>query len=122
MDSIKDSPEARITFGLNTLIGRAESHLSRSMVSFFSDKAIGVTTNVMGPRQQRYVAGVPFTGVVSWLPGSGRQTLGVCIFSIAGSVRVGFKTDAAALPDAERLVQAFDDDMDELLRIAARTH
>jgi len=120
MDSIKGSPEASITFGLNTLIGRAEPHLSRSLVSFFADKAIGVTTNVMGPREQRYVAGVPIAGVVSWVPGSGRQTLGVCIFSIAGRVRVGFKADAAALPGAERLVQAFDEDMDELLRIAAR--
>jgi hypothetical protein len=62
---------------------------------------------------------VPITGVVSWVPGSGRQTLGCCIFSFAGVVRVGFKVDAATIPDAEKLVHAFDEDMDELLRIAA---
>src|SRR5680860_1440625 len=94
MDSIKISPEAFITFGLSNLIGRSEPHLSKSVVNFFSNKAIGVTTNVMGPQQQRYVAGVPITGIVSWVPGSGRQTLGVCIFSFAGTVRVGFKVDA----------------------------
>jgi len=120
MDSIKISPEALITFGLNTLIGRAEPHVSKSIVNFFSNKAIGVTTNVIGPQHQRYLAGAPITGVVSWVPGSGRQTLGVCIFSIAGTVRVGFKVDAATLPDAETLVHAFDEDMDHLLRIAAR--
>lgn len=120
MDSIKVSPEALITFGLNTLIGRIEPHLMKPIVDFFSTKAIGVTTNVIGPQQQRYVAGVPIAGVVSWVPGSGRQTLGVCIFSLAGTVRVGFKVDAATLPDAEKLVHAFDEDMDELLRIAAR--
>jgi len=53
------------------------------------------------------------------VPGSGRQTLGVCIFSFAGTVRVGFKVDADTLPDAEKLVHAFDEDMDQLLRIAA---
>ena len=120
MDSIKISPEALITFGLNTLIGRAEPHVSKSIVNFFSNKAIGVTTNVIGPQHQRYVAGVPITGVVSWVPGSGRQTLGVCIFSIAGTVRVGFKVDAATLPDPEKLVHAFDEDMDHLLWIAAK--
>ena len=120
MDSIKISPEALITFGLNNLIGRIEPRLSNSITNFFSNKAIGVTTNVIGPQQQRYVAGVPITGVVSWVPGSGRQTLGVCIFSIAGTVRVGFKADATTLPDPEKLVHAFDEDMDQLLRIAAK--
>ena len=120
MDSIKISPEALITFGLNNLIGRIEPRLSSSVINFFSNKAIGVTTNVIGPPQQRYIAGVPITGVVSWVPGSGRQTLGVCIFSIAGTVRVGFKADATTLPDPEKLVHAFDEDMDQLLRIAAK--
>ena len=119
MDWIKVSPEALITFGLNKVIGRMEPHLSNSIVNFFSNKAIGVTTNVVGPQSQRYVAGVPIAGAVSWVPGSGRQTLGVCIFSLAGSVRVGFKVDAAMVPDVEKLVQAFDEDLDQLLRIAA---
>jgi len=120
MDWIKGSPEAVITFELNRLIGRAEPHLSNLIVDFFSNKAIGVTTNVMGPQHQRYVAGVPLTGVVSWVPGSGRQTLGVCIFSLAGMVRVGFKADAATIPDAEKLVHAFEQDMDQLLWFADR--
>ena len=119
MDWIKVSPEAFITFGLNKVIGRMEPHLSNSIVNFFSNKAIGVTTNVVGPQCQRYVAGVPIAGAVSWVPGSGRQTLGVCIFSLAGRVRVGFKVDAAMVPDVEKLVQAFDEDLDQLLRIAA---
>jgi len=44
----------------------------------------------------------------------------VCIFSFAGMVRVGFKADADTLPDPEKLVHAFDEDMDGLLRIAAK--
>ena len=119
MDWIKVSPEAFLTFGLNRVIGRLEPRLSNAIVNFFSDKAIGVTTNVVGPQHQRYVAGVPIAGSVGWVPGSGRQTLGVCIFSLAGIVRVGFKVDAALVPDVEKLVEAFDEDLDQLLRIAA---
>ena len=119
MDWIKASPEALITFGLNELIGTVESHVANSVVGFFSDKAIGVTTNVIGPQRQRYVAGVPIAGAVGWVPGSGRHSVGVCIFSLAGVVRVGFKVDAALVPDVEKLVHAFDEDLDHLLRLAA---
>jgi hypothetical protein len=119
MDWIKASPEALMTFGLNKMIGRLEPHLSNYIVNFFSDKAIGVTTNVVGPGKQRYVAGASIAGVVGWVPGSGRQALGVCIFSFAGTVRVGFKVDAALVPDVEKLVHAFDEDLDQLLRVAA---
>ena len=121
MDWIKVSPEASMTFGLNTLIGRLESHLSNSIVNFFSDKAIGVTTNVAGPQSERYIVGVPIAGSVGWVPGSGRQNVGACIFSLAGIVRVGFKVDAAIVPDPEKLVHAFEEDLDQLLRIAANT-
>jgi WS/DGAT/MGAT family acyltransferase len=119
MDWIKVSPEALITFGLNELLGSIEPHVANSIVGFFSDKAIGVTTNVIGPQKQRYMAGVPIVGAVGWVPGSGRHTLGVCIFSLAGVVRVGFKVDAGMVPDVEKLVHAFDEDLDQLLRIAA---
>ncbi len=120
MDEIKASPEAFLTFGLNTMIGGIEPHVSNSIVNFFSNKAIGVTTNVIGPRQERYLAGVPITGAVGWVPGSGRQSLGVCIFSLAGSMRVGFKVDASLVPDIEKLVDAFDEELDQLLGIAAK--
>ena len=93
--------------------------MANSIVGFFSDKAIGVTTNVRGPRQQRYMAGVPIAGAVGWVPGSGRHSLGVCIFSLAGVIRVGFKADADMVPDVEKLVHAFDEDLDHLLHLAA---
>jgi len=51
------------------------------------------------------------------VPGSGRQTVGVCIFSYARQVRVGFKVDAATVPDPERLVEAFDAELDDYLRL-----
>jgi hypothetical protein len=114
MDAIKASPEALITFGIITAIGMTQRVIEDLMVGFFSSKAIGVTTNVAGPGTARYLAGSRITGALGWVPGSGQQTLGVCIFSYNGTVRVGFKTDATVIPDPERLVEAFDAELGEL--------
>lgn len=118
MDRIKASPEAMITFGLINAIGLTHPRVEDLLVDFFSSKAIGVTTNVMGPVQGRYLAGSRIVGVLGWVPGSGKQTVGVCIFSYDRTVRVGFKVDATVVPDAERLVDAFDAELDDLARIS----
>lgn len=118
MDAIKSSPEAMITYGIITAIGMTQRVVEDLMVAFFSSKAIGVTTNVKGPRTTRYVAGSRITGALGWVPGSGNQTLGVCIFSYDDTVRVGFKSDATVLPDPELLVAAFDAGLDELAAAA----
>ncbi len=119
MDSIKHSPEAVMTFGLITAIGHTNTALAKVVIDFFAAKAIGVTTNVAGPRAGRYFAGTRIASTLGWVPGSGRQTLGVCIFSYNGIVRVGFKADANVITDADGLVHAFDDEMNTLVRLAA---
>jgi diacylglycerol O-acyltransferase / wax synthase len=119
MDTIKHSPEALLTFGLINAIGRTNTAVAKQFVDFFAAKAIGVTTNVAGPRTGRFLAGTRISGILGWVPGSGPQTLGVCIISYDGVVRVGFKADAAAVTDPEKLVHAFDHEMDTLVRLSA---
>jgi WS/DGAT/MGAT family acyltransferase len=118
MEAIKHSPEATLTFGLLAAIGRTRPEVERRLIDFFTAKAIGVTTNVIGPKHRRYMAGSPIAGVLSWAPGAGTQTLNVAIFSYNGSVRVGFKADANVVPDVAKLVHAFETEMDQLTRIA----
>jgi WS/DGAT/MGAT family acyltransferase len=119
MDAIKHSPEAVLTFGLINAIGHTNTQIAKQVIDFFAGKAIGVTTNVAGPMTGRYLAGARITGILGWVPVSGRQTLGVCIFSYDGVVRVGFKADAGVITDPEILVQALDEEMDTLVRLAA---
>ena len=118
MDAIKHTPEAVLTFGLLAAIGRTHPEVERRLIDFFTAKAIGVTTNVIGPQRRRYLAGAPISGVLSWAPGSGSQTLNVAIFSYDRAVRVGFKADAGVVPDVAKLVHAFEAEMDQLVRIA----
>ncbi|HYN55576.1 MAG TPA: WS/DGAT domain-containing protein [Motilibacterales bacterium] len=117
MDVIKSGPEALLTFGLSHAIGVMGSvteSLSRRMTQFFSNKAIGVTTNVPGPSEVRYFAGQEMVGILGWVPGASHQTLGACIFSYNAMIRVGFKTDANVIPDVGNLVSAFNDEMADL--------
>jgi WS/DGAT/MGAT family acyltransferase len=118
MDEIKHSPEAVLTFGLLAAIGRSHPEVERRLIDFFAAKAVGVTTNVIGPGGRRYLAGSPITGVLSWVPGSGAQTLSTAIFSYDRTVRIGFKADADVVPDVAKIVHAFDAEMDLLKRIA----
>jgi len=122
MDHIKHSPEAVMTFGLIQAIGRTNPDIERVLVDFFSNKAFGVTTNVIGPAVQRYMAGTPMVGVLGWVPGTGNQTLGVCILTYDHTLRVGFKADVAVVPAPEKLVLAFDECLDELLDLTTPHH
>jgi diacylglycerol O-acyltransferase len=118
MEHIKHSPEVLITSVMAEGIGHLHA-VEKPLVDFFAGKAIGVTTNVVGPREPRYLAGVEVTGVLGWVPGSGGQTLGVCIFSYAGTVRVGFKVDAATVAEPQRLVALIEAELDSLRELAA---
>lgn len=118
MDVIKHSPEVMLTFGLIKAIGRTGPELERFFVDFFAGKAIGVTTNVPGPTEPRYLTGRRITRVLSWPPESGEQTMGISIFSYAGEVHVGFRVDAGAVPDPARLVAAFESEMLRLRGVA----
>ncbi|WP_372730156.1 wax ester/triacylglycerol synthase family O-acyltransferase [Nocardioides sp.] len=111
MDRIKRSPEPVITFALIQAIGLLGARLSTFLVRFFAGKASGVTTNVPGPREPRYLAGTRISSMLGWVPGSGDQTLGTCIFTYAGTVRVGFKTDETVIGDPERILHAFHDEI-----------
>ena len=120
MDVIKRSPEPVITFALIQGIGRLGARLSRALVTFFAGKAGGVTTNVPGPREARYLAGTRIGSLLGWVPGSGEQTIGTCIFTYAGTVRVGFKVDTRVVPDPETILDAFHAELDELARTGSR--
>lgn len=119
MDWLKASPEAALTLGLMAVMGRATRSLERYVVDFFADKAIGVTTNVAGPTAVRTLAGVPMSGVLGWVPGSGTHTVGVCIYTYAGNVRVGFMVDAGVVPDPGDLLRAFEDEVAGLVVLGA---
>lgn len=107
MERIKSSDEALITFGLQRGIAQAPSRLATALTNYFANKAVGVLTNVPGPRQPMTLAGAEVDGVLGWAPCSGDQPLTICILSYNGKVSVGFGTDATLVPDGDRLGELF---------------
>jgi WS/DGAT/MGAT family acyltransferase len=120
MDSLKQSPEALVAFGVLSLLGFAPVEVERVGLRFFGSKATTVLTNVPGPRQPLYISGRKIDRVMFWVPQSGRLGLGVSIISYAGGVMLGVATDARLVPDPERIVEAFKVEFEAMRRAAAK--
>lgn len=103
MERIKNSDEAVLTFGLQRVVSTSPGQIAFFLTNFFANKAIGVLTNVPGPRNEMTFAKAPVHQVVGFAPCSGNQPMTATIFSYNGGVTVGFATDAGLLPDPDRL-------------------
>ncbi len=120
MDEIKGSPEAIVALALLGAIGTAPIPVERLVVELFGRGGTGVMTNVAGPRQRIRLAGRPATGMMFWVPQSGRLGLGVSILSYAGGVSLGVATDAGLVPDPEAILDGFRAEFDALAEAARR--
>lgn len=105
MDRIKRSEEPIITFGVQRGISAAPRPVSTALTDFFANKAVGVLTNVPGPRAPLTFAGVGVRQVIGFAPSSGDQPMTCTVFSYAGTVTVGFATDSGLVPDPRELVE-----------------
>lgn len=114
---IRDSFEPALTFGVQYAIAQSPAALGLPASRFFAGKAVGVLTNVPGPRTPMTLAGARVEGIVGWAPCSGHQAITICIFSYAGEVRFGFGTDRKLIPDPEALVDALAKEFAEVSRV-----
>lgn len=110
--AIRRSWEPMVTGLVADGIARSPSPFGTAVSGLLAGKAVGVLTNVPGPRGTMTLAGAPVVGVVGWAPSNGRQTVTVCIFSYAGSVTFGFGTDRSVLPDVDTMVAALEQELE----------
>lgn len=119
MDTLKGSTEAVVAFGILNAIGLSSNEIRKIIIDMLQAKATAVMTNVPGPREQRYLAGIPMRSVMFWVPQSGRLGLGISILSYAGEVRLGVATDAQLVPNPERICDMFHAEFDEMMKLVA---
>lgn len=117
MDALKGSTEAVVAFGILGAIGLSPNEIQKIIIDMFQAKATAVMTNVPGPREPRYLAGVPMRSVMFWVPQSGRLGLGISILSYAGEVRLGVATDELLVPNPEKICDAFDVEFSEMMKL-----
>jgi WS/DGAT/MGAT family acyltransferase len=115
MDNLKKSPEIPVAFNILKGIGMSPLELQEVMVTMFGAKATAVLTNVPGPPIPLYLAGSKITGLMFWVPQSGRMSLGLSILSYAGKVFLGIASDAGLIPDPQSIIDDFYDEYEALL-------
>ena len=119
MQALKRAPDAAATFQLLWVMGLAPRAFFDLVVNLFAAKATAVVTNVVGPREPIKLAGVRVRQAMFWVPCAGHLALGVSLLSYAGRVWVGVHTDAALIPDPERILDGFEREL-KALRAAGR--
>lgn len=111
MRALKQSPGAAATFELLWMMGVSPRPLFDAVVDLFATKATAVVTNVIGPQKPLSILGAPLRQAMFWVPCAGHLGLGVSLLSYAGQVWVGVHSDAGLVPDPERIVSAFEDEL-----------
>lgn len=108
MDELKRSPEAVAILALFNLFGRAPKAVEDFAVQLFGSKASVVMTNVAGPKEPLYLAGVPIERVMFWVPHPGRELgMGISILSYRGYATLSVVSDAHLVPDPEAITGRF---------------
>ena len=107
MDLLKASEEGLATHWLMGLLGVAPGGIHDVAVRFWSTKSSAIMTNVVGPGKQLYLGRAAIETIIGWVPNFGPAGLGVSFFSYNENVRLGVATDQGLVPDPEKIVNYF---------------
>lgn len=119
MDALKRSPEPLATKALLNLLGRGPKMLEDFSNDLFGRKASVVMTNVVGPRQVLYLAGVPIDRILPWASNSGKQLgMTVSILSYRRMASLTVIGDAHLVPDPETIAGEFNREFARMLKNA----
>lgn len=102
MDRIKSSKEAIVSMGIMNVIGRAPAAVDHVVSEIFARRGSVVITNVPGPREPLMIGGQRIKDMFFWVPHP-NLACGFSVSSYAGTLRVGVRTDAAVVPEPEKL-------------------
>ncbi len=117
MDTLKRSPEAVAMRVLMDIFGRGPKPLEDLANQVFGSKASVVMTNVAGPRQPLYLAGVAIDRMMFWVPHPGEQLgMGISILSYKGLATLSVIADARLVPDPQAITDQFSREFEAMLR------
>ncbi|WP_245847296.1 WS/DGAT domain-containing protein [Dietzia natronolimnaea] len=105
MTRVRYSFEPHITFASMLTVAVTPTAVQRAVIDLFANKTVGQLTSVPGPASTVSLAGTVVEGMLGWVPMSGDQALGICIFSYDGCVSVGIATDAGLVPDPDLVAE-----------------
>jgi hypothetical protein len=116
---LKNSAEPLAAFGMQQVIAGVPLTIAREITNYFAGKTIGQLSNVPGPRVQISLGGAPIRSMLGWVPTSGDQPMGICIFTYNDTLNVGIATDQRMVPDPERVIAHVRGHLDALVETGA---
>ena len=121
MDRLKRSPEPVAMKFLFELFGSGPKAIQDLATSIFGSKASLVMTNVVGPKDTVYLAGVPVDQIMFWVPHPGKELgVGISILSYRGMASLAVIADAGLVPDPEAITDEFNREFRRMQRAAQR--
>jgi WS/DGAT/MGAT family acyltransferase len=118
MDTLKNSRQAIVAYGLLAALGMAPAAVQGIALELFSRKATAVATNVPGPQQPLYMAGCTLREMMFWVPQTGSIGIGISILSYNGRVHFGLIADDELIPDPGAVTSRLGAEFDKLLYLA----
>jgi len=121
MDRLKRSPEPVAMKFLFELFGTGPKAIQDLATSIFGSKASLVMTNVVGPTDTVYLAGVPVDQMMFCVPHPGKELgVGISILSYRGMASLAVIADAGLVPDPETITDEFNREFRRMQRAAQR--
>jgi WS/DGAT/MGAT family acyltransferase len=114
MEELKRSSEAGVILAALNVVGLTTRQVQDVVVSILARKATAVLTNVPGPPIPLFLAGREIDDLMFWVPQAGRLGIGISILSYAGKVYVGVATDVKLIPDPDKVIEGFYQELDLL--------
>lgn len=119
MDKLKRSPEPFAMKFLFELFGRGPKAIEDLANAIFGSKASVVMTNVVGPKDPVYLAGVAIDQMMFWVPHPGKQMgMGISILSYRGMASLAVIADAGLVPDPDAITDEFNREFERMRRAA----
>jgi len=114
MQALRHSPQPMLLLGLLEFAGQAPLAVQEELLQILGSHATAVMTNLPGPQRRLHLAGAEIDEQLFWVPQSGDIGMGLSLLSYAGRVQFGLMTDAGLVPDPERIVARFGDEVRKL--------
>jgi diacylglycerol O-acyltransferase len=115
MNELKSSKQATVTMGFLAALGMGPSAIQKPVLDILSEKATAVLTNVPGPQQALYLAGLKVKEMMFWVPQNGNIGLGLSILSYDGKVFFGLICDHRLVAKPSDISSRFKKEFEKLL-------
>jgi len=111
MERIKLAKQAHVVFTWISWLGTTPAAVERVLIDRYAGMSSLIVTNVPGPRHRISIAGSEVSGLLFWVPTSGPVGVGLSLISYAGDLIIGIMVDAGLIPDAGRLRELLDEEL-----------